>query len=91
MGFLHLEALAVLWNVLLGMAAFAVLAIILWRLVSWARRRASGAYLLGGLLSPFMGFGNVVDPDFKLVDETKRVKQKEEDEWGDPPSNMDGD
>ena len=33
-----------------------------------------------------MGFGDVVDPDFKIVNETKREKEKEEDESGDPPS-----
>jgi hypothetical protein len=85
-GPIDVDALSILRNALLGAAAFAVIAMILWKLVVWARARANGAYVLGALFSPFMGFGDVVDPDFKIVNETKRVKQKEEDDSSDPPS-----
>jgi hypothetical protein len=85
-GPIDVDALSILWNVLLGTAALAVIAIVLCKLVVWARARANGAYVLGALFSPFMGVGDVVDPDFKIVNETKRVKQKEEDDSGDPPN-----
>ena len=81
-----MDALSAFWNVLLGTAALAVIAIVLCRLVVWARTRATGAYVFGALFSPFMGVGDVVDPDFKIVNETKRMKQEEEDDSGDPPS-----
>ena len=67
----------------------ALIATILCKLVVWARSRASGAYVLGALFSPFMGVGDVVDPDFRIVNETKRVKEKEEDDSGDPPNAQD--
>jgi hypothetical protein len=84
-GVLDVDALSILANVLLATGALAFIGLILWKLVVWARARATGAYVLGALFSPFMGFGDVVDPDFKIVNETKRVKQKEEDDSGDPP------
>jgi hypothetical protein len=85
-GLIDVDALPVFWNVLLGTAALAAIAFVLCKLVVWARTRANGAYVLGALFSPFMGVGDVVDPDFKIVNETKRVKQEEEDDSGDPPS-----
>ena len=59
---------------------------ILCKLVVWARTRATGAYVFGALFSPFMGVGDAVDPDFRIVNETKRTKEKEEDDSGDPPN-----
>jgi hypothetical protein len=58
----------------------------LYRLVLWARTRARGAYVLGAALSPFMAAGNVSDPDFRIVNEAKQLKKREEDNPGDPPS-----
>ena len=58
----------------------------LYRLVVWARTRAKGAYVLGAALAPFMGFGNVSDPDFRIVNEAKQHKKREEDDGGDPPN-----
>jgi hypothetical protein len=41
---------------------------------------------VGALFAPFMGLGSIVDPDFRIVNEAKRQKQREEDEPGDPPA-----
>lgn len=55
------------------------------RVVVWARQRRKRAYVVGAVLSPFMGLGNVVDPDFRIVHEAKRLKNREDDDPGDPP------
>jgi hypothetical protein len=39
----------------------------------------------GAFLIPIGGMGNVSDPDFKIVDEAKQIKRKEEDDASDPP------
>lgn len=56
----------------------------LYRVVVWARRQRTGAYVLGAALSPFM-IGNVADPDLRIVQEAKRLKNREDDDPGDPP------
>ena len=53
--------------------------------VHWARRRSRRAYVIGAVLAPFMT-GNVVDPDFRIVQEAKQLKKREEDDSGDPPA-----
>ena len=70
------------------LAAVAVVLIfyLLYRVAGWARTRAKGAYVLGIALAPFGAAGNVVDPDFRMVNEAKRDKQHEEDDAGDPPN-----
>jgi hypothetical protein len=58
---------------------------LLYRLVVWARTRAKGAYVLGAALAPFFALGNVSDPDFRIVNEAKQDRKREEDDPGDPP------
>jgi hypothetical protein len=55
-----------------------------YRVVTWARRQSKKAYVIGAALAPFMAF-NVVDPDFRIVNEAKQLKKREEDNPGDPP------
>ena len=59
------------------------------RVVIWARRRSKRAYVIGAALAPFIAMGNVVDPDFRIVQEAKQLKMREEDEPGDPPNPAD--
>jgi hypothetical protein len=70
------------------LAASAVLLIpyLLYRLARWARRRTTGAYVLGAALAPIIAAGSVVDPDSRIVNEAKQRKEHEEDDAGDPPS-----
>ncbi|HEY3516319.1 MAG TPA: hypothetical protein VGL98_04670 [Gammaproteobacteria bacterium] len=58
----------------------------LYRVVIWARRRSKRAYIVGAALAPFIALGRVVDPDFRIVQEAKRLKKREEDDAGDPPA-----
>jgi hypothetical protein len=64
---------------------FCVLFYFLYRIVVWARRRAKRAYIIGAALAPFMALGNVADPDFRILQEAKRLKNREDDDPGDPP------
>lgn len=79
-----MEALTILRDVLVATVALGVIVFILYKIVVWARTRAQGAYVLGALFTPLMGFGDVVDPDYRIVNETKQGKQKEEHDSGDP-------
>ena len=81
-----MELLAILGNLLLAAGGLGLFFLLLYRITLWARRRASGAYVLGAFLIPIGGMGNVSDPDFKIVNEAKQVKRKEEDDAGDPPN-----
>jgi hypothetical protein len=74
------------------LVATAILAVLytLYRLVRWAWSRARGAYVVGAVLAPF-GAGNVVDPDFRTVNEAKQQKKRQEDDVGDPPNPEGGD
>lgn len=67
------------------------LAFVLYRAIVWARRRAKRAYVIAAALAPFMGLGNVADPDFRIVQEAKRLKNREDDNPGDPPNPNDED
>jgi hypothetical protein len=59
------------------------------RVVVWARRRSKRAYVIGAALAPFMALGNVSDPDFRILHEAKRLKNREDDDSGDPPDTED--
>ena len=51
----------------------------------WARRQKKRAYVIGAALAPFIALGNVSDPDFRIVQEAKRLKNREDDHPGHPP------
>jgi hypothetical protein len=85
------EALIILRDVSVAMVALGVIVFVLYKIVVWARTRAQGAYVLGALFTPLMGFGDVVDPDYRIVNETKQGKQKEEHDSGDPLDPIDED
>jgi hypothetical protein len=71
-------------------AAFFCVAIwFLRHVVVWARRRRKRAYVIGAALAPLMALGMVVDPDMRIIQEAKRLKKREEDNPGDPPSSED--
>jgi hypothetical protein len=53
--------------------------------VVWARRRSKGAYIIGAALAPIIALGSVVDPTLRNVQEAKQLKNREDDEPGDPP------
>jgi hypothetical protein len=77
-------------DALLTVATLAIficgLAFVLYRAIVWARQRAKRAYVIAAALAPFMGLGNVADPDFRIVQEAKRLKSREDDDPGDPPN-----
>ena len=56
-----------------------------YRIVQWARRQRKRAYVVGAAFAPFMALGKVTDPDFRIVQEAKQLKKREEDNPGDPP------
>lgn len=80
-----MELLSILSNVLLAAAGLGLFFLLLYRITCWARRRASGAYILGAFLIPIGGMGNVSDPDFKIVNEARQIKKQAEDDTEDPP------
>ena len=57
-----------------------------YRIVIWARRQKKRAYIVGAALAPFIAMGNVADPDFRIVQQAKQLKKREEDNPGDPPA-----
>jgi hypothetical protein len=73
-------------NAVIALAVLGLIILCLYRVVLWARRRAKRAYIIGAALAPFIALGNVSDPDFRIVNEAKQLKKREEDEPGDPPS-----
>jgi len=79
-----MELPGVLGNVLFAAGGAGLFFLLLYKIAIWARRRASGAYVLGAFLIPLGGMGNVSDPDFKIVNEAQQIKKKEEDDTGDP-------
>lgn len=80
-----MDLLSITANVLIATGAFGLIVLILWRIARWARKRPTGAYVLGALIIPIGGMGNVSDPDYKMVSEAQRLKRQEEDDSGDPP------
>ena len=73
-------------DVVTAIGGLILLVYFLYKLAIWARKKAKGAYILGAVLAPLMGFGNVSDPDFRIVNEAKQNKKREEDDGGDPPN-----
>ena len=65
---------------------FCVAIYCLYRVVVWARRRSKRAYVVGAVLAPLIALGKVTDPDFRVVQEAKQLKKREEDDSGDPPA-----
>jgi len=53
--------------------------------VVWARRGSKNAFVVGAALAPFIALGNGGDPESKIVQEAKRLKNREDDNPGDPP------
>jgi hypothetical protein len=70
-------------DVLMSIGVLAVFVLCGYSVVLWARRSQKRAYVVGALLSPFIA--NVSDPDFRILNEAKQLKKREEDEPGDPP------
>lgn len=58
----------------------------LYRVVVWARRRSKRAYVIGAALAPLIALGKLTDPDFRIVQEAKQLKEREEEDSGDPPA-----
>lgn len=85
-----MDASSTLTDALLAAAAvaifFCVAVLCLYRVVVWARRRSKRAYVIGAALAPIMALGKVTDPDFRIVQEAKQLKKREEDDSGDPPA-----
>ena len=73
-------------DVFVAVTLVALFVYVLYRIAVWAWKRARGAYVLGAVLAPLGAIGNVSDPDFKIVNEAKQQKKREEDNPGDPPS-----
>lgn len=73
--------------------AVVALAVVGWlgvRAVRFAKKGASGAQVLGAAFLLF-GFGNFRDPTNEIVQQAKQLKQREDDDSGDPPSHEDDD
>jgi hypothetical protein len=60
------------------------------RILGWARMGSERAYVIGAALAPFFALGHVVDPDFRIVNEAKQQKKRDEGNPGDPPNGEDG-
>ena len=88
-----MNATSPLTEALLAAATVAIfccgLFLLLYRIVVWARRQKKRAYIIGAALAPFIALGNVSDPDFRIVQEAKRLKNREDDNPGDPPDSDD--
>ena len=55
------------------------------RAVRFAKRGTAGAQVLGAGFMLLSG-GNIRDPDNELVEQAKQLKQRDEDDSGDPPN-----
>jgi hypothetical protein len=86
-----MDVLTIVRDVLVAAVGLGLIIFVLYKVVVWARTRAEGAYVLGALFSPLMGFGDVVDPDHRIANEAKKLTQEEEDDAGDPPDATGGD
>lgn len=58
----------------------------LYRVVVWARRGSKRAHAIGAALAPLIALGKVTDQDFRVLQEAKQLKKREEDDAGDPPA-----
>jgi len=85
-----MDATSTLTDALLAAGAVAIFfcsaILCLYRVVVWARRRAKSAYVIGAALAPLIALGKVTDPDFRIVQEAKQLKKRDEDDAGDPPA-----
>ena len=79
-----MDALILLRNIVIGAIALGLFFVLLCKIVGLARARKQRAYVLGTLFAPFMGIGDVRDPDHRLVNEATKQKEKEADDSGDP-------
>jgi hypothetical protein len=52
--------------------------------VRYAKRGVPGAQVLGAVFLLF-GFGNIRDPTNDIVQQAQKLKQREDDDAGDPP------
>src|SRR5690242_1669617 len=88
-----MEASSTLSDALFAAGAVAIFLCVaifcLYRVVVWARRRSRRAYLIGAALAPLIALGKLTDPDFRIVQEAKQLKKREEDDAGDPPAGDD--
>jgi hypothetical protein len=80
-----MDLLSIALGVSISAAAFALVVFVLWRIARWARSRPNGAYVLGALIVPIGGIGNVSDPDYKIANEPRQLKRQEDNDSGDPP------
>ena len=89
-GCFEMDASSTPTDALLAAAAVAIFFFVailcLYRVVVWARRRSKRAYVVGAALAPLIALGKVTDPDFRIVQEAKQLKKREEDDSGDPPA-----
>jgi len=85
-----MEASSTLIDALLAAGAVAIFLcgaiLCLYRVVVWARRRSKRAYVIAAALAPLIALGKLTDPDFRIVQEAKQLKKREEDDGGDPPA-----
>jgi hypothetical protein len=85
-----MDASSTLTDALLAAGAVAIFVCLtifgLYRVVVWARRGSKRAYALGAALAPLIALGKVTDQDFRVVQEAKQLKKREEDDAGDPPA-----
>ncbi len=65
-----------------ALTSLVVLGVLLVRL---GKKGTTAAHVLGATFL-LMGFGNFRDPTNELVQQAKQLKQREEDDDGDPPS-----
>ena len=77
---------------LLATAIFAVVAVTSLialgvQLVRFGKKATPAAHVLGATFM-LMGFGNMRDPSNDMVQQAKQLKQREDDDSGDPPENL---
>ncbi len=79
-----MDGIHLLLRILLETGAVLVLTYAGVRLIRYARRRSTGAYVLGAALLLF-GLGNVQDPRNEALLVAQQLKPKKGNESGDPP------
>ena len=88
-GCFEMDASSTLTDALLAAAVVAIFFFVailcLYRVVVWARRGSKRAFAIGAALAPLIALGKVTDQDFRVVQEAKQLKKRDEDDAGDPP------
>jgi hypothetical protein len=79
-----MEAALLLGQVVFWMAVFALLVYLGVKAVRHAKKGVPGAQVLGAVFLLF-GFGNIRDPTNDIVQQARQLKQREDDDAGDPP------